>query len=114
MPAQVIKISRACQHNLKNLHVEIPREELVVITDLSGRGSPRWRSTLFMAKDNAAMFESLRLMRGNFLIKWMRRMPLLGKNKCFMRPLILPEENVGRSWWEFLGKPAEKPGTPRT
>ena len=38
MPAQVIKISGARQHNLKNLHVEIPREELVVITDLSGPG----------------------------------------------------------------------------
>jgi excinuclease ABC subunit A len=38
MPAQVIKISGARQHNLKNLHVEIPRERLVVITGLSGSG----------------------------------------------------------------------------
>jgi excinuclease ABC subunit A len=38
MPAQVIKISGARQHNLKNLHVEIPREKLVVITGLSGSG----------------------------------------------------------------------------
>src|SRR5205814_2805210 len=38
MPAEVIKISGARQHNLKNLHVEIPREKLVVITGLSGSG----------------------------------------------------------------------------
>src|SRR5207249_1781884 len=38
MPAQVIKISGARQHNLKNLHVEFPREKLVVITGLSGSG----------------------------------------------------------------------------
>jgi ABC-type phosphate/phosphonate transport system ATPase subunit len=38
MPAQVIKISGARQHNLKNLHVEIPREKLVVFTGLSGSG----------------------------------------------------------------------------
>ena len=28
MPAQTIQISGARQHNLKNLHVEIPREKL--------------------------------------------------------------------------------------
>src|SRR5436853_7888236 len=38
MPAQVIKISGARQHNLKNLHVEIPREKFVVITGLRGSG----------------------------------------------------------------------------
>src|SRR5438105_8140181 len=38
MPAQVIKISGARQHNLKNLHVEIPREKLICITGLSGSG----------------------------------------------------------------------------
>ena len=38
MPAQVIKIVGARQHNLKNLSLEIPREKLVVITGLSGSG----------------------------------------------------------------------------
>jgi hypothetical protein len=33
MPAQVIKISRARQHDLKNLHLEIPREKVVVTPD---------------------------------------------------------------------------------
>jgi len=35
MRAQVIKISGARQHNLKNLHLEIPREKLVIITGLT-------------------------------------------------------------------------------
>jgi excinuclease ABC subunit A len=38
MPAEAIKLSGARQHNLKNLHFEIPREKLVVITGLSGSG----------------------------------------------------------------------------
>src|ERR1700759_1037595 len=38
MPAQVIKITGARQHNLKNLSVEIPREKLVVISGVSGSG----------------------------------------------------------------------------
>ncbi len=38
MPAQTIRISGARQHNLKNLHVEIPREKFVVITGLSASG----------------------------------------------------------------------------
>src|SRR6476659_7701804 len=38
MPAQVIKIVGARQHNLKNLTLEIPRQRLVVITGLSGSG----------------------------------------------------------------------------
>ena len=31
-------IKGARQHNLKNINVEIPRDKLVVITGLSGRG----------------------------------------------------------------------------
>src|SRR6266480_4043020 len=38
MPAQTIRISGARQHNLKDLHVEIPREKFVVITGLSASG----------------------------------------------------------------------------
>jgi len=38
MAAEVIKISGARQHNLKNLYLEMPREKLVLITGLSGSG----------------------------------------------------------------------------
>ena len=34
----VISVSGAREHNLKNIHVDIPRDRLVVITGLSGSG----------------------------------------------------------------------------
>src|SRR5664279_6129689 len=36
--SEVIKVSGAREHNLKNINVEIPRNKLVVITGLSGSG----------------------------------------------------------------------------
>ena len=38
MPKQYIKIRGANEHNLKNISVDIPRDELVVLTGLSGSG----------------------------------------------------------------------------
>ena len=38
MPKQYIKIRGANEHNLKNISVDIPRNELVVLTGLSGSG----------------------------------------------------------------------------
>jgi excinuclease ABC subunit A len=73
MPAEAIKISGARQHNLKNLHVEIPRERLVVIAGLV-RGNPLWPSTRFMPKDKAATSKASRLMHGNFSVEWKSRM----------------------------------------
>ena len=35
-PREYIKIRGAAEHNLKNLDVDIPRNELVVLTGLSG------------------------------------------------------------------------------
>ena len=37
-PREYIKIRGANEHNLKNLDVDIPRNELVVLTGLSGSG----------------------------------------------------------------------------
>ena len=59
MPAQVIKISGARQHNLKNLHVEIPREKLVVITGLSGSGKSSLAFDTFYAEGQRRYVESL-------------------------------------------------------
>jgi excinuclease ABC subunit A len=33
---KVIRVAGACEHNLKNIDVEIPRDQLVVVTGLSG------------------------------------------------------------------------------
>src|SRR5712691_4329594 len=59
MPAQVIKISGARQHNLKNLHVEIPREKLVVITGLSGSGKSSLAFDTLYAEGQRRFVESL-------------------------------------------------------
>src|SRR5437667_10894399 len=57
MRAQVIKISGARQHNLKNLHWEIPREKLVIITGLTrvshhGLAGVVWASESWLIKNN--------------------------------------------------------------
>jgi excinuclease UvrABC ATPase subunit len=38
MASDRILIKGACEHNLKNIDLEIPRDQLVVITGLSGSG----------------------------------------------------------------------------
>src|ERR1700716_3761925 len=67
MPAQVIKISGARQHNLKNLHVEIPREKLVVIAGLSGSGKSSLAFDTLYAEGQRRYVESLSAYARQFL-----------------------------------------------
>src|SRR5437773_1713038 len=67
MPAQVIKIIGARQHNLKNLHVEIPREKLVVITGLSGSGKSSLAFDTLYAEGQRRYVESLSAYARQFL-----------------------------------------------
>jgi excinuclease ABC subunit A len=67
MPAQVIKISGARQHNLKNLHVEIPREKLIVITGLSGSGKSSLAFDTLYAEGQRRYVESLSAYARQFL-----------------------------------------------
>src|ERR1700712_5877223 len=67
MPAQTISISGARQHNLKNLHVEIPREKLVVITGLSGSGKPSLAFDTLYAEGQRRYVESLSAYARQFL-----------------------------------------------
>src|SRR5439155_3733499 len=67
MPAQVIKISGARQHNLKNLHVDIPREKLVVITGLSGSGKSSLAFDTIYAEGQRRYVESLSAYPRQFL-----------------------------------------------
>src|ERR1700681_1122260 len=69
MPAQVIKISGARQHNLKNLHVEIPRDKLVVITGLSGSGKSSLAFDTLYAEGQRRYVESLSAYARQFLDK---------------------------------------------
>src|SRR6476660_10418266 len=69
MPAQTIKITGARQHNLKNLHVEIPREKLVVITGLSGSGKSSLAFDTLYAEGQRRYVESLSTYARQFLDK---------------------------------------------
>ena len=55
MSRPVITIKGARVNNLKNIDVEIPRNQLTVITGLSVRVNLRWLSTHCMPRDNVAM-----------------------------------------------------------
>ncbi len=67
MPAETIKISGARQHNLKNLHVEIPREKLVVITGMSGSGKSSLAFDTLYAEGQRRYVESLSAYARQFL-----------------------------------------------
>src|SRR5204862_126536 len=67
MPAQVIKIVGARQHNLKNLSLEIPREKLVVITGLSGSGKSSLAFDTLYAEGQRRYVESLSAYARQFL-----------------------------------------------
>src|SRR5436305_3200084 len=67
MPAQVIKIVGARQHNLKNLQLEIPREKLVVITGLSGSGKSSLAFDTLYAEGQRRYVESLSAYARQFL-----------------------------------------------
>jgi len=67
MPAGVIKIVGARQHNLKNLTVEIPREKLVVVTGLSGSGKSSLAFDTLYAEGQRKYVESLSAYARQFL-----------------------------------------------
>src|SRR4249920_2917534 len=67
MPAQVIKIIGARQHNLRNLTLEIPRDKLVVITGLSGSGKSSLAFDTIYAEGQRKYVESLSAYARQFL-----------------------------------------------
>jgi len=54
-----IKIRGACQHNLKNVHVNIPRNKIVVITGVSGSGKSSLAFDTVYAEGQRRYVESL-------------------------------------------------------
>ncbi len=67
MPADVIKITGARQHNLRNLNLEIPREKLVVITGMSGSGKSSLAFDTLYAEGQRRYVESLSAYARQFL-----------------------------------------------
>lgn len=53
-----IVIHGARVHNLRNVHVEIPRGKFIVVTGVSGSGSPHLPSTLYTQKAKEGMLKA--------------------------------------------------------
>ncbi len=66
-PREYIKIRGANEHNLKNLNVEIPRNELVVLTGISGSGKSSLAFDTIYAEGQRRYMESLSSYARQFL-----------------------------------------------
>src|SRR2546429_6988620 len=67
MSAKSIRIRGAREHNLKNIDVEIPRDQLVVITGLSGSGKSTLAFDTIFAEGQRKYMESLSTYARQFL-----------------------------------------------
>lgn len=67
MPKQYIKIRGANEHNLKNVSLDIPRNELVVLTGLSGSGKSSLAFDTIYAEGQRRYMESLSSYARQFL-----------------------------------------------
>src|SRR5438874_12642953 len=67
MPQDRIVVHGAREHNLKNIDVEIPRDELVVITGLSGSGKSSLAFDTIYAEGQRRYVESLSAYARQFL-----------------------------------------------
>jgi excinuclease ABC subunit A len=65
--SEVIRVSGAREHNLKNIDVEIPRDKLVVITGLSGSGKSSLAFDTIYAEGQRRYVESLSSYARQFL-----------------------------------------------
>ncbi|MFC1919033.1 excinuclease ABC subunit UvrA, partial [Chloroflexota bacterium] len=67
MPLDVIIVKGACEHNLKNIDVVIPRDKLVVITGVSGSGKSSLAFDTIYAEGQRRYMESLSAYARQFL-----------------------------------------------
>ena len=61
-----IRIRGAAENNLKHIDLDIPRDELVVLTGLSGSGNPHLHLTQYMQRVRGDTWSRFHLMQDNF------------------------------------------------
>ena len=66
-PTEMLVVRGAREHNLKNVHIELPRERLVVITGLSGSGKSSLAFDTIYAEGQRRYVESLSAYARQFL-----------------------------------------------
>ena len=82
-PREYIKIRGANEHNLKNINVDIPRNELVVLTGMSGSGKSSLAFDTIYAEGQRRYMESLSSYARQFLGQ-------MEKPVCCMRESVFP------------------------
>ena len=58
--------AQCAEHNLNNVDIDLPRDQLVVLTGLSGSGKSSLAFDTIYAEEQRRYVESYQLMRGNF------------------------------------------------
>ncbi len=84
MSIKHITVRGARQHNLKNINVEIPRNQLTVITGLSGSGKSSLAFDTIYAEGQRRYVESLSAYAVSFWINWKSR-TLIRSKDCLRR-----------------------------
>ena len=72
--ANEIYVKGANENNLKHVDVKIPRDQLVVLTGLSGSGKSSLAFDTIMPKGRDDMWRVCPLMRGSSWARWTSRM----------------------------------------
>ena len=74
MAMERIEVKGARAHNLKNIDVNIPRDQLVSLRDYLVQENRRLPLIPFMQKVSAGTLNLFQRMHANFLGKWINRM----------------------------------------
>ena len=87
MSMKSIQVKGAREHNLKNIDIEIPRDQLVVITGLSGSGKSSLAFDTIYAEGQEKVCRSLSSYARQFLGKWKNRMWTILMGCLLLSPL---------------------------